>query len=105
MEAFEDIGKGARDLFASSCFPLSKCLRLATSTPEGLKLTTEFEIEGRESRGSIAGSYAHESSGLSLQSLSLRTDGRLHTHASLAVDPSLRLLVRGKAGLVTDVQD
>lgn len=93
---FKDFGKATADLFNDD-FSYKRKLKIKLPTPNGVTWTQDMELSNKGVMGKLSAKYKHVS-GISLDKLEFKTDGRVLGEASLEVDPHLKLWVSAEDG-------
>lgn len=93
---FKDFGRSTADLFNDD-FSYKRKLKIKLPTPDGVTWTSEGELSSKGVMAKLAAKYKHPS-GISLDKLEFKTDGRILGEASLDVDSKLKLWVSAEDG-------
>lgn len=93
---YKDLNKSCKDLLNDDFFFTQK-FKIKSRAADGVTWTSEGELSQKGALGRLTAAYKHPS-GVSLDKLQLKTDGRVQVEASMALDDALRFTVAAEDG-------
>eukprot|EP01084_Bolivina_argentea_P180525 311898_1 len=94
---FEDLGWRAKSTL-SDRYCTTKILNVSTSTSSGLEFDYQGEMAGRETTTKLSTRFPNGPAGLSIDEMSITSNGTLRTAASVDVDESIQMSIVAEEG-------